>query len=140
MGLRRVLITSCLVVPLSGTYDPIVASETNASFRPLRPPLLGFVIERRAANNRHRLVSTRSADATPSVLLEGTLQECERLFVGRLREHLPMRRVNVPILTLGDKQFWGDVFVHAGWRIQENVFTGHYRLLDRNPRLVSRRV
>ncbi len=32
--------------------------------------------------------------------------------------------------TLGGRQFWGDVYAHAGWRIQENVITGHYRLLD----------
>lgn len=32
--------------------------------------------------------------------------------------------------TLGGRQFWGDVQFFHGWRIQENVVTGHYRLLD----------
>lgn len=35
----------------------------------------------------------------------------------------------VPIPTLGGKQFWGDVFLYAGFRIQQNVFTRHFRLL-----------
>lgn len=37
---------------------------------------------------------------------------------------------NVPFPTLGGKQFWRDVWWREGWRVQENVFTGHYRLLD----------
>jgi len=37
---------------------------------------------------------------------------------------------NVETPTLGGKQFWRDGFVHAGWRIQENVLIGHHRLLD----------
>lgn len=32
--------------------------------------------------------------------------------------------------TLGGRQFWGDVQFFHGWRIQQNVFTGHCRLLD----------
>lgn len=36
--------------------------------------------------------------------------------------------MNLP--TLGGKQLWADVFLHAGWRIQQNVVTGHHRLLD----------
>ena len=38
--------------------------------------------------------------------------------------------VNVPIKTLGGTQFWADAYVYAGWRIQKNVFTGYFRLLD----------
>jgi pimeloyl-ACP methyl ester carboxylesterase len=34
--------------------------------------------------------------------------------------------------TLGGRQFWGDVHSFCGWRIQQNVFTKHYRLLDSN--------
>jgi pimeloyl-ACP methyl ester carboxylesterase len=37
---------------------------------------------------------------------------------------------SLPLPTLGGKQFWADRFLHAGWRIQENVITGHARLLD----------
>ena len=34
--------------------------------------------------------------------------------------------------TLGGRQFWGDVRWFHGWRIQQNVLTGHYRLLDKD--------
>ncbi len=36
----------------------------------------------------------------------------------------------VPWPTLGGKQFWADVFLYGGWRIQRNVQTGVHRLLD----------
>ena len=32
--------------------------------------------------------------------------------------------------TLGGRQFWGDVNNFHGWRIQQNTFTKHYRLID----------
>lgn len=32
--------------------------------------------------------------------------------------------------TLGGRQFWGDVAFFRGWTIQQNVITGHHRLLD----------
>ena len=32
--------------------------------------------------------------------------------------------------TLGGRQFWGDVLFFHDWTIQQNVLTGHYRLLD----------
>ncbi len=38
------------------------------------------------------------------------------------------------MMTLGGRQFWGDVFFLRGYRIQQNVFTGHHRLLDANDR------
>jgi hypothetical protein len=37
---------------------------------------------------------------------------------------------NFPTVTLGGTQFWSDEIVFRGWRIQQNVLTGHYRLLD----------
>ena len=37
---------------------------------------------------------------------------------------------NVPVKTLGGTQLWSDSYLHAGWRIQRNVITGHSRLLD----------
>ena len=36
----------------------------------------------------------------------------------------------IPMPTLGGKQFWADVLFFHQWRIQRNVLTGHYRLLD----------
>jgi pimeloyl-ACP methyl ester carboxylesterase len=38
--------------------------------------------------------------------------------------------LNLDMKTLGGRQFWGDVHFFRGWRIQQNVLTGHYRLLD----------
>jgi pimeloyl-ACP methyl ester carboxylesterase len=37
---------------------------------------------------------------------------------------------NVPTPTWGGKQFWTDELLFHDWRIQRNVFTGGYRLLD----------
>jgi pimeloyl-ACP methyl ester carboxylesterase len=37
---------------------------------------------------------------------------------------------NVPSPTLGGMQFWADQAWFRGWRIQRNVFTGHFRLID----------
>ncbi|WP_420548135.1 esterase/lipase family protein [Curvivirga sp.] len=41
------------------------------------------------------------------------------------------------IPTLGGKQIWSDVQIQNDWRLQENVLTGHYRLLDENDRRVT---
>lgn len=41
-----------------------------------------------------------------------------------------LSQVNVPMKTLGGKQLWGDVHFFQGWTIQQNVYTGHFRLLD----------
>jgi pimeloyl-ACP methyl ester carboxylesterase len=43
---------------------------------------------------------------------------------------------NIAFPTLGGRQVWADRYLHTGWRIQENVFTGHARLLD--PRDIRR--
>ena len=37
---------------------------------------------------------------------------------------------NLPTKTLGGREFWGDVVHFHGWRIQHNVLTKHYRLID----------
>ena len=38
--------------------------------------------------------------------------------------------INGGIKTLGGRQFWGDVHFFRGWRVQHNVLTDSYRLLD----------
>lgn len=38
--------------------------------------------------------------------------------------------LNVLFPTLGGKQLWADELVCEGWRIQQNVVSGHHRLLD----------
>lgn len=37
---------------------------------------------------------------------------------------------NLPIKTLGGKQFWTDFAWADGWRMQQNAITGHWRVLD----------
>lgn len=40
----------------------------------------------------------------------------------------------MPMKTLGGRQFWGDVLFFHDWRIQKNVIFGQYRLLDGDDR------
>jgi pimeloyl-ACP methyl ester carboxylesterase len=42
----------------------------------------------------------------------------------------PEPNFNLAIPTLGGKQLWEDLRVLSGWRVQHNVMTDHYRLLD----------
>ena len=42
----------------------------------------------------------------------------------------PQGRATLILPTLGGKQFWSDELVFHQWRIQKNVITNHYRLLD----------
>ena len=42
----------------------------------------------------------------------------------------PFSGFNIRRPTLGGKQFWADELVFRDYRIQRNVFTSHYRLLD----------
>ncbi len=44
----------------------------------------------------------------------------------------PKSPLNLPAKTLGGREFWGDVVHFHEWRIQHNVVTKHYRLLDGN--------
>lgn len=40
------------------------------------------------------------------------------------------RNLELTMYTLGGRQFWTDIAAFREYRIQQNVFTGHYRLLD----------
>ena len=40
------------------------------------------------------------------------------------------KNLNWDLPTMGGRQFWGDIVFLSGWRIQHNVVTDHYRLLD----------
>ena len=40
------------------------------------------------------------------------------------------KKFNIETPTLGGKQYWTDIRVQGGWRIQQNSETGHFRLLD----------
>ncbi|RMF37884.1 MAG: lipase [Planctomycetota bacterium] len=45
-------------------------------------------------------------------------------------DRVPKAFPNLPLPTLGGKQFWTDHCWQAGWRLQHNAVTGHWRVLD----------
>ncbi|MHC5211077.1 MAG: alpha/beta fold hydrolase [Planctomycetota bacterium] len=92
-----------------------------------RAAVLGYALEQDAGSEAYRLVKT---EPRRKVILEGSLEACEQALVQRLLAKYGSGGPNLPLATLGARQFWGDVFWYAGWRIQENVVTGHHRLLD----------
>ncbi|MBN1441630.1 MAG: alpha/beta fold hydrolase [Planctomycetes bacterium] len=98
-------------------------------YRALRAPIFGLSIELNRAVGVHRLVSQDERGAR-EVLREGTLAECETRLIETLEKRHGRGLPNVPFPTMGGKQFWADELLYCGWRIQENVYTGHYRLLD----------
>lgn len=131
------LLALSLLVPASAK-DPTSAVSTQNS-RAAAPEsfereVLGLRIEFVAASHAYRLVQPASGERNNSyvVLSSGTLEECEERLLEVLRDRYGTGHVNVPIFTTGGLQFWGDVFVFQGWRIQKHVFAGHYRLLDGN--------
>ena len=52
--------------------------------------------------------------------------------MGLLSAQARADNLNVALPTLGGTQLWADEHLSDGWRIQRHVWTGHYRLLDRN--------
>ncbi len=95
--------------------SPVETSRWDVSrcFLPRRMVLVGIVATVIGCRNP---AMNRSDDAMPTAV----------------RPHGPLRagRPNLPFPTLGGMQFWADLWVHAGWRIQENAVSGHCRLLD----------
>ncbi|WP_321393001.1 DUF7379 domain-containing protein [Emcibacter sp.] len=47
-----------------------------------------------------------------------------------MRPKIPERPFNLRFPTTGGKYFWKDLYYCAGWRIQQQIWTGHCRLLD----------
>lgn len=37
---------------------------------------------------------------------------------------------NIPFPTMGGEFFWNNLAEENGWRVQQNTFTGHCRILD----------
>lgn len=113
----------------------------TAGYAPIRPPVLGLVVEEDRSLGRSRLVrlagEDSSVDPTREILLEGTRKQCEEDLVRRLEAQHGTGHLNIPFATFGGKQLWGDRFVSCGWRVQENVITGISRLLDPEDRRVA---
>jgi pimeloyl-ACP methyl ester carboxylesterase len=54
------------------------------------------------------------------------------------RNAAPKANFNLSMGTFGGKQFWTDFVIQADWRIQQNIYTGHFRLLSpQNTRIAS---
>ncbi len=50
----------------------------------------------------------------------------------KAQDQLLEGNLNLQMPTMGGKQFWADELFFHQWRIQQNVLTGHFRLLDKN--------
>ncbi len=101
----------------------------ETEFRPLRPPVLGLALQHSAEAERYRLVRVDERGAVTEVLAEGELGACEARLVADLEARFGRGRPNLPARTLGGLQLWADRMWLARWRIQEHVYTGHFRLL-----------
>ncbi len=91
----------------------------------LFPDLLGYRIQESGGS-----CTLTCTDGSVYVQHTGTREQCEAMRLAMLKERFGEGKSNVPAATLGGKQIWGDHFVFCGWRIQRNVLTGHFRLLD----------
>src|SRR4051812_7875773 len=81
-------------------------------------PVLGLAVDDGAIVDR----------ATGVTLARGTSQgDALRLRLGELRRRHGTGAPNLPVRTAGGLQVWGDRRWDGGWRIQENVLTGHCR-------------
>lgn len=114
--LLPIVLLACLLLAPSAERGRARADE------PPPRPLFGLAIE--ASEGGYRL---REGAVT---LAQGRLADCERARLSRLRALHGTGSPNLIAPTLGGKQLWADVFVHAGWRIQRHAWTGHHRLLD----------
>lgn len=54
-----------------------------------------------------------------------------------MSDSAPTSRPNFAMPTMGGKQLWADVRWREGWRVQEHVLTGHFRLLDPQDRRLA---
>lgn len=74
----------------------------------------------------------RLAYGTEEMLLKKfkTIQQKYHLASGAEKNYaLPP---NIAFPTMGGKVFWNDIAQYQGWRIQQNIFTEHCRILDEN--------
>ncbi|MEM7235241.1 MAG: hypothetical protein AAF517_23885 [Planctomycetota bacterium] len=98
-------------------------------FRWAQARLFGLGIDWQPKEDVYRLSELRETSQLKE-LRRGTLADCEKALLKTLEARHGTGRMNLPFATLGGKQFWADEFIHLGWRVQRNVFTGHHRLLD----------
>ena len=129
MAGHSAVVSVSLAAILCGALESATAAGPSDGFRELRTPLFGLSIEQHREKKLYRLMARRGKSGG-EVVLEGSLEECEEALIKTLERRYGRGLPNLQISTLGGKQFWADQFIHCGWRIQENVYTGHFRLLD----------
>ena len=86
----------------------------------------GYKLQMNKLSGHYRLLDSANVRIT-----FGTLQKCEEALATELEQGKKSENVNWKIPTIGGKQFWSDVKIIGGWRIQQNVFSDHYRLLNK---------
>ena len=96
---------------------PVLYLRGNVVARHIRGALAGLLVG--------GLIMTDSAAAGPGSSPQSGSDDGS----GNVRQRSDAN-VNLPTPTFGGTQFWGDVRFFSGWRIQQNVFTGHHRVLD----------
>lgn len=106
----------------------LALSLETPGFQALRAPVQGFELRQNSAG-QVRLIQT---DQPQLVLAEGDEQTCQAELLRRLEQKFGPGRFNWEVPTAGGLQFWSDVRVEGGWRIQKHVFSGHHRLLDQD--------
>ena len=71
-------------------------------------------------------------DPQHKLVQQGTITQLQALRLQTLQAEYGEGRPNLVAPTMGGKQFWKDVLVQQGWRVQYNVLTETHRLLDAN--------
>ena len=109
-------------------------AAAQSTWKAVRAPIFGLGVETDGFG-KYRLVETAAkaaakAAAKPRVFVRGRKDDCAKELFARLEKKYGRGRPNVSLPTLGGKQIWADEIVLDGWRIQTNVFTDHFRLLD----------
>lgn len=127
------LVLCLLAAGCSSMAAPELAEEAHNPCRmqgsaSTRPPLLGLAIERAEARGDYRVVTV--GNGLRLVVHRGSLRACEAKRLETLEEQYGTGKLNISLPTLGGKQLWADEFLGLGWRVQRNVLTDHFRLLD----------
>lgn len=112
----------------------LLAADTNRN-----DPVSDSSTSRRAAIQRLAFATACLTGASVATAIDEASRGCDENTGGQSsastdNEETPMpagdSKPQPGLPTLGGMQFWGDLRFFRGFRIQKNVLTGHYRLLD----------
>lgn len=99
-------------------------TSLHAAGMPALDSILGYEIR------PHTTTSSWSLWHGKQQIFTGGEKGCRYKRLALLKEEFGTGRINIRCKTLGGKQYWADVYVLDGWRIQYHVWTKHYRLLN----------